>query len=115
MNDEKEFQEFCIMTERNRTDHERWIRFEHDLRFLLCELSNVTDREDDLLVDKVKQAIIVFALKDTFGEKNDVFLENVKDGFYRAMYRLKEKHPDIQMFYIKLFMEDFYFRGGKQI
>lgn len=109
MNDEKEFQEFCITTERNKTDHERWVRFEHDLRFLLCELQNETDRKDDFLMNDIKQAIIVFAMKEKFGERDEIFLENVKNSFYKAIQKIKERHSDIQTFYIKLFMEDFYF------
>lgn len=109
MNSEREFDEFCIKKEREKSDHDRWIQFEHNLRFLLCELKGKTDREDDLLMNNINQAVIVFAMKDIFGENNEIFLGNMKNDFYNAIQKLEQKHPEVQTFYIKLFMEDFYF------
>lgn len=114
MNRDKDFEEFVLQYERKKSDHERWVNFEHTLRYLLCELKDKTDREDSFLLDEVKQAVIVYVMKDKFEETNEIFLNNMKNDFYNAIQKLEEKHSDIQSrtLYIKLFMEDFYF--GKQ-
>lgn len=74
-------------------------------------MKDKTDREDDFLLDNVKQTIIVYVMKDKFEENNEIFLNNMKNDFYNAIQKLEEKHTDIQSrtFIIKLFMEDFYF------
>lgn len=111
MSRDKDFEDFALKHERGKTCCERWVKFEHTLRYLLCELKDNTDREDSFLLDDVKQAIIVFVMKDKFEETNEVFLNNMRNDFYNAIQKLEEKHTDIQSrtFYIKLFMEDFYF------
>lgn len=103
--------DFAIEKERSRSKTERFQKFEHALRFLLCELRDPTDREDDFLLNDIKQAVIVFGMKDAYGENNTTFLENMKFDFNNAIHKLETKHPDIdgRTFYIKLFMEDFYF------
>ena len=74
-------------------------------------MKDKTDREDDFLLDNVKQTIIVYVMKDKFEENNEIFLNNMKNDFYNAIQKLEEKHTDIQSrtFIIKLFMEEFYF------
>ena len=111
MNRDKEFEEFALKYERKKSDHERYVGFEHELRYLLCELKDKTDRKDDFLLDYIKQAVIVYVMKDKFEETNEIFLSNIKDDFYNAIQELEEKHTDIQArtWVIKLFMEDFYF------
>lgn len=111
MNRDKDFEEFALEYERKKSDRERWAGFEHTLRYLLCELKDKTDREDSFLLDEVKQAVIVYVMKDKFDETNEIFLNNMKNDFYNAIQKLEEKHTDIQSrtFTIKLFMEDFYF------
>lgn len=111
MNRDKDFEEFALEYERKKSDRERWVGFEHTLRYLLCELKDKTDREDSFLLDEVKQAVIVYVMKDKFDETNEIFLNNMKNDFYNAIQKLEEKHTDIQSrtFTIKLFMEDFYF------
>lgn len=111
MNRDKDFEEFALKCEREKTSRERWVNFEHTLRYLLCELKDHTDREDSFLLDDVKQAVIVFVMKDKFEEINEIFLSNMKNDFYNAIQKLEEKHTDLQSrtFTIKLFMEDFYF------
>lgn len=111
MNRDKDFEEFALKYERKKSDHERYIGFEHDLRYLLCELKDKTDREDSFLLDDIKQAVIVYVMKDKYEETNEIFLSNMKNDFYNAIQKLEEKHPDIQSrtSTIKLFMEDFYF------
>lgn len=111
MSRDKDFEEFALQYERKKSDRERLVNFEHTLRYLLCELKEKTDREDSFLLDEVKQAVIVYVMKDKFEETNEIFLNNMKNDFYNAIQKLEEKHSDIQSrtFYIKLFMEDFYF------
>lgn len=111
MNRDKDFEKFALEYERAKSDRERWVTFEHTLRYLLCELKDKTDREDSFLLDEVKQAVIVYVMKDKFAETNEIFLNNMKNDFYNAIQKLEEKHTDIQSrtFVIKLFMEDFYF------
>lgn len=112
MNSDKDFEEFALKYERKKSNHERYVEFEHELRYLLCELKDSTDREDDFLLDNIKQTVIVYVMKDKFVENNEIFLNNMKNDFYNAIQKLEEKHTDIQSrtFKIKLFMEDFYFR-----
>ena len=107
----KEFENFVIERERAKSDHDRYLGFEHHLRYLLCELKDKTERKDDFLLDDIKQAVIVFVMKDKFGETNDIFLSNMKDDFYKAIEELEKRHFDIKgrSQIIKLFMEDFYF------
>lgn len=107
----KEFEDFAINRERSKSDREWWKGFEHTLRYLLCELNDKTDREDSFLLDDIKQTIIVFVMKDKFDETNAIFLENMKNDFYRAIDKLEERHSDIKSRTktVKIFMEDFYF------
>ena len=107
----KEFEDFAINRERRKSCRERWMDFEHTLRYLLCELNDKTDREDSFLLDDIKQTIIVFVMKDKFEETNEIFLGNMKNDFFCAINKLEERHPDIKgrTRIIKMFMEDFYF------
>ncbi len=107
----KDFEQFVLERERAKSNRERWVAFEHKLRYLLCELKDKTDREDSFLLDNVKQAVLVFVMKDKFEETNEIFLNNMKNDFYNSIQKLEEKHTDIQSrtFMVKLFMEDFYF------
>lgn len=102
---------FAMNKEREKGKRERWINFENKLRYLLCELKDETDREDSFLLDDIKQSILVFVMKDQYGENNRIFLDNMKNDFYDSIKKLEDKHHDItsRTFYIKLFMEDFYF------
>lgn len=111
MSRDKELEEFALKYERKKSDHERWVGFEHTLRYLLCELKDKTDREDSFLLNDIKQAVIVYTMKDKFTETNGIFLNNMRNDFYNAIQKLEEKHTDIQSrtWKIKLFMEDFYF------
>ena len=113
MNINEEFKDFVIKREREKSDHNRYLGFEHSLRYLLYELKDKTDREDYLLLDDIKQTVIVFVMKDKFGESNGVFLSNMKNDFYKAIEKLEERHSDIKgkTKIIKLFMEDFYFNN----
>lgn len=93
-----------------KIDNKRYVEFEHTLRYLLCELNNKTERKDDFLLDDIKQAIIVFSMKDKFEETNEIFLENMKTNFYNAIAELENRHTDIKhrTKIIKQFMEDYY-------
>lgn len=94
-----------------KIDNKRYVEFEHTLRYLCCELKDKTEREDDFLLDDIKQAIIVFSMKDLSGETNEIFLENMKTDFYNAIAKLEKRHTDIRhgIQIIKQFMEDYYF------
>lgn len=100
---------FALKKERKLSFHKRYLKFEHNLRYLLCELKEETTREDDFLLLDIKQSIIVFIMKERSQETNEIFLENMKHDFYNSIKELEKNHPDINTFYIKLFMEDFYF------
>ena len=104
-----ELKDFMLNKERSKNDRDRWGEFEHCLRYLTCDLKNKVKEEDRLLIDDIKQAIIVFVMKDKFGETNAIFLENTKRNFYDAIQKLEKRHPDMRTFQIKIFMEDFYF------
>lgn len=102
----------CIINrKREQSDHEQWVDFEHTLRYILFDLHNNTDRDDSFLLDDIKQAIIVFAMKDKFEETNENLLENMKNDFYESITKLEERHPDIKCrtTTIRMFMEKFYF------
>lgn len=107
----KTMDEFFINFERKKSKKERWQHFEHSLRYLLCELKDETDRKDSFLLDEIKEAIIVYVMKDKFEENNEIFLNNMKNDFYEGIRKLEEKHEDIasRTAIIKVFMEDFYF------
>lgn len=94
-----------------KIDNRRYIEFEHTLRYLLCERNNETEREDDFLLDNIKQTIIIFSMKDKFEETNEVFLKNMKAEFYDDIEELEKRHLDIkyETRIIKQFMEDYYF------
>ena len=109
----KEELKYLIVAEESaKSKEERFRYFEHTLECLFFGLDTPTDREDDFLVSDIKQSIIVFAMADECGEKSEIFLENKRNDFYNALKKLEERHPDIssKMLFIKLFMEDFYFK-----
>lgn len=101
-----------IRQEKNKSNHERYLGFEWALRFMLHELNIPADMHDLLLVDDIKQCVIVYSMKDTFAEQNNVFLSNLKEDFYRGISNLEKKHADIKRktMIVKIFMEDFYFK-----
>ena len=96
-------------------DYNRYIEFEHSLRYLLMDINGGIDKQDLTLLEEIKQSIIVFTMKDKFNESNTIFLNNMKNDFYRNIALLEEKHSDIkrQVRIIKSFMEDFYFNTEK--
>lgn len=40
MDRDKDFEEFALEYERKKSNRERWVGFEHTLRYLLCELKD---------------------------------------------------------------------------
>lgn len=113
---ERELNDFVIERERKKSEHDRYLNFEHTLRYMLCELKDEVTIKDRLAVDEIKQAVIVYVMKDKFNESNETFLSNMKTDFYNALNELEERHNDIkcQTLVIKLFMEDFYFNKQKE-
>lgn len=112
---EMELNKFAIEREREKSKHERYLKFENYLRYLLCELKDEATREDDFALDEIKQCVIVYVMKDYFEETNNIFLQNMKNDFYHGIKELESRHSDIKSrtLYIKLFMEDFYFNVDK--
>ena len=95
--------------------NERYTRFEHELRYLLRELKDPLTIEDMLYYDDIKHCIMVFAIKDQFGEDNNVFLHNIKHDFYSAIEKLEEAHSDINCEFIKSFVEDYFFNTQEKM
>lgn len=85
--------------------------FERSLRFLFLESNDEITIDDRDLMDDLKHSIIVFAMKDMFGETNNIFLENTKRDFYNSIECLRHNHPNInwQLRLITQFMEKNYF------
>ena len=74
--------------------------------------------EDRYLLDEMKQAIIVFAMAEKFGEDNEIFLKNNEYEFETACRRLSEKYTDFSddINYISRFVKEYYINnliGGK--
>ena len=86
-----------------------WIKFEHELRYLFYDNEKDPTVDDMMLVDDLKQSIIIFLAKSQFGENDIIFLENAKSDFYSAINELKKRHKDIQISNVKNFAEKFLF------
>lgn len=105
---------------RSRTKEERFMSFELSLRYFFDSLngSNITSykniNEDMILLDEVKQSIIMFMSKDMFNETNEILLNHAKHDFYEGLTKLKERHPNLPIANIVLFMEDYYFNNEKE-
>lgn len=86
-----------------------YVEFEHTLRFLEVHVC------DALFLDDIKQTVIVFSLKDRFGEDNEIFLNNLKNQFYDAIEHLKYNYPSDSYKYdiIKDFVEKYLFIKDK--
>lgn len=103
---------------RSRSKKERFMSFERNLRYFFDSLNglDITYKdinEDMILLDEVKQSIIIFMSKDMFNETNETFLDNAKQEFYNSLTKLKERHPNLPVANIVLFMEDYYFNDDK--
>lgn len=100
-----------VTKERERPTNDRYRSFELHLRHLLMELKDEVTVEDMLLYDQIKHCVMVFAMKDQFGETDELFLSNLKQEFYEAIEELEKRHTDVKAFAITLFMEDYYFNA----
>lgn len=97
-------------TQRNKSDHERFVEFEHELRFLFHGLNKDATIEDFVRIDDVKQSILTILMKDRFcNEIDKTLLSNCKYDILNELKALKEKHPNMSIDKIILFMEDYYF------
>lgn len=114
----KELDNFVVERTRAKSERDRFVEFEHRLRYMLCDLRAEVDLKDNYLLSDIQQSVIVFAMKDKLEDSEDdlkkideIFLSNMKNDFYSAIQELEEKHTDIKetALIIKLFMEDFYF------
>ena len=86
-----------------------WVKFEHELRYLLYDTEKEPTIDDMRIVDELKQSIIIFFGRSQFNEDNSVFLENAKSDFYNAISELKKRHKDLQISSVKSFAEKFLF------
>lgn len=109
MKTKDELQKNRIGLIRGKKKRERYVEFIHSLQYLLNDLKDTITLEDVLLMDDIKQSVIVFITKNKYNENNKVFLKNMKYEFYDALTKLSERHSDIDILPIKLFMEDYYF------
>lgn len=91
------------------TDAYKWERVELKLRNLLQDINYTVDIEDIRLIDELKQSIIVFAMKEKFGEACEVFLDNCRNDFYNSAKILESRHSQLNLDEIRTFMEEFYF------
>lgn len=99
------------MTNEENAIHNEWGLFEHHLRLLpLYDIHKDFDEEDYRMYDDLKQAIIVYVMKDKFYETQCCFLGNFRIDFYNAIEKIAKKHVDCAtpLEYIKNFMEHHY-------
>lgn len=83
------------MTNEERAIHNDWALFEHHLRLLpLYDNRKDFDEEDYRLYDDLKQAIIVYIMKDKFHETQCCFLGNFRIDFYNSIEKITKKHAD---------------------
>lgn len=106
-----EYEERVASRLRKESKRNRWMRFEHELRYLFTELDTEPSMDDLYYAEDVRQTIIVYSMKNQYEENIPIYMGNTKREFYTAIKHLEENHPDIKgkTFVIKLFMEDFYF------
>lgn len=103
----KEFEEFIIEKEVLKSKRDRFISFEHDLRYLLNNCSNVTT-SDWIALSQIKQSILTLALADKFCNKNDaILLSNCRYEIDTFLNDLEANHPNINTCIIRLFIQDF--------
>lgn len=69
--------------------HEKYLIFEKALRDLYYRIP----KSDLLSLCELDHAIIVFLMKDSFGETGVVFLENLKTDCNNSINSLKNKYP----------------------
>lgn len=100
-------QERAIATERTHDIHARFAHVELLLRNLTRRSTSYTEYD---LVDNIKHSMMVIAMKDKVCETNEIFIDNTITEFYHAMNELININISVEwdLFYIKLFVEDFY-------
>ena len=95
--------------------HERFVEFEHTLRYLFIERENKVTIDDYFSLESLYNSIMIFAMKERFSENNSIFLQNTEAFFYDSLKDLTRNHPDAEgkINIIKKFMEDFYIETKK--
>lgn len=84
-----------------KSDKERYLQFEHELKFLIDSIN------DDNLFIRLQHIIIVYGMNK---EDNKIYLDNLKKESYNIMNTLKEKHGCVtNILIIQWYMEDYYF------
>lgn len=104
-----DMEKFIIEIEDKKTRLDRWYKIDHDLRYLFTELDNKFSELDWLHLSQIKDMFIVYSTGKEFGEYNEVFLNNIKNSFYKSCEKLIESHNDLEnsLFNIILFAEDY--------
>lgn len=108
-NEKQTFKEIFLKNERSKSDHQRFLEFEHDLRYLFIRFnSDTTTIEDMVKLDNVKQSILTILMKEKFcNSTDDILLGNCWHFIRNELSDLQKKH-NVFVDRILLFMEDYY-------
>lgn len=107
MDKNKEINEFAKQRYEQLTPHQKFSAFEHDLNFLLYDLKDEVTMQDYIYLNEIKQAIIIFILKNEYKESNETFVNNTKHQYIQYFKGLKDRHPDIKTYNIDMFMQKY--------
>lgn len=93
---------------KSHTKHEHYVRFEHEIRLLMVDLTPKPEKLDIFDYSQLLESLLAFILIDDFHETNEIFINNLKNTFYKNLNTIKTKfNKDIN--YIKLFVETYIF------
>lgn len=85
----------------------------HDLDFLLFDLEDDADCEDERNLNIISHAIISFLLYKevrSSSKADEHYLSTEKNHFYDAINRLKAAHHDLKASFIEVYAEEFLFK-----
>ena len=97
-----------IEIEDKKSKHDRWINFEHHMRFLLTEINNISNKDYIKMLGLYNNIMSL-----TFGiecnENNNTFLENCINFLYKDLDYFVNTHKKLKgrLFIIQLFIEDY--------
>ena len=97
-----------IEIEDKRTKRERWINFEHQLRFLMNEINDTTNK-DWYRLSSIYNNIMSLTFGIECGENNNIFIENCVNSLYTSLEYFNYNHKELrnELFIIQLFIEDY--------
>ena len=90
------------------TEHERFVRFEHQIRNFILEVTPAASIVDVFHYAQLIHSMFVFAIKDKFNETNQIFLDNTKSDFYDFIDELGNKFNK-DVYFIKKFADYYIF------